>query len=152
MPLSIIIQSIDIKSYYKTFYKINDRRTYVSILEAPLFVERFLKYLIVNHYDQYKNLCQFLVGEYIARNGYFENKHSSSSQKIEASTLQEINDYVSSKFWMSKDTIIIDLENRIFDDTFNSFVLFTENQISDVKNYINLNQQKNKIDHCKVWL
>ena len=60
----LLDHSVD-KTNYQMFYKLNGERIYRVLIEVPLYIDRFLKYLIINHHDQYVDLCQSLTGGYI---------------------------------------------------------------------------------------
>ena len=68
---------------------------YITTLDMPMYVERFLKHLMVNHHNHYKNLCQSLAGGYIARNGYTDlNYFNKYKDKVKMYSLKDLNQSV----------------------------------------------------------
>ena len=79
--ISYLVLKVNInENCIKTYHVINNEKIFVTTLDMPLYVERFLKYLMVNHHDHFKNLCQSLAGGYIARNGYMNYTHSNKGE------------------------------------------------------------------------
>ena len=92
---NLVLQANSIKGRYKTYSVINNERMYITTLDMPMYVERFLKHLMVNHHNHYKNLCQSLAGGYIARNGYTDlNYFNKYKDKVKMYSLKNLNQSV----------------------------------------------------------